>query len=368
MNANDAHRCWVEIDTTALRHNAYIARARVGPAVELMGVIKANGYGHGLAAVAKALADQAQSFGVANLREAVEARTVVPHPLLILGPALPEERKAITEGGFIASISSASEAQEFARAANGKAALVNCAIDTGMGRMGIAEVHAIDELRRIASLPQVEIHSISTHLPSSDEEPEFTREQLQHFTKLVAAIREQIPGRYKVHALSSGGVLGFCESCFDIVRAGLMLYGVSPAPEFQAGLRAPLTWKSHIVLVREVAVGTSVSYGRTWFAQRPTRIATLSVGYADGYPRSLSGRGASVLVRGRRCPVIGRVTMDLTMVDVTDVSSVNVGDEVVLLGRDGAEEISARELAERAGTIAWEIFTGIGSRVARVYV
>lgn len=368
MTANDAHRCWVEIDTAALRHNAQIARARVGPGVALLAVIKANAYGHGLAAVAQALAGDAELFGVANLREALEVRSVVAHPVLILGPALPAERAAIVEHGFIASISSAAEAEEFARAANGKRALVNCAIDTGMGRMGVAAANAIGELQRIAAIDAVEIHSVSTHLPSADEEPEFTREQLDRFTKLVAAIREQVAGSYKVHALPSGGVLAFCESCFDIVRAGLMLYGVSPAPEFQDGLRAPLTWKSHVVLVREVAPGTSVSYGRTWIAQRPTRVATLSVGYADGYPRSLSGRGAAVLVRGQRCPVIGRVTMDLTMIDVTDAGPVEVGDEVVLLGCDGDEEVSARELAERAGTIAWEIFTGIGSRVARVYV
>jgi alanine racemase len=332
-----------------------------------MAVIKANGYGHGLSAVAKALADDAQLFGVANLREALEARSVVPHPVLILGPALPVERAAIVEHRFIASISSAAEAEAFARAANGRTALVNCAIDTGMGRMGIAEANAVDELKRIAATPNVAIHSISTHLPSSDEDPEFTREQLARFTKLIAAVREQLPGSYKVHALPSGGVLGFCESCFDIVRAGLMLYGVSPAPQFQEGLRAPLTWKSHVVLVREVAAGSSVSYGRTWIAQRPTRIATLSLGYADGYPRSLSGRGAGVLLRGQRCPIIGRVTMDLTMIDVTDAGAVQVGDEVVLLGRDGGDEISARELADRAGTIAWEIFTGIAPRVARVY-
>ena len=368
MSPTDAYRCWVEIDTAALRHNAQVARARVAPGVALMAVIKANAYGHGLSAVAKALSNDAEIFGVANLREALEARSVVPHPVLILGPALPEERVAIVEHRFIASISSAGEAKEFSRAANGRTALVNCAIDTGMGRMGISEGEAVDELKRIAATPNVEIHSISTHLPSSDEELEFTREQLKRFTKLVGAIRGEVPGNYKVHALPSGGVLGFCESCFDFVRAGLMLYGVSPAPEFQKGLQPPLTWKSHIVLMRELPPGSSVSYGRTWFAPRLTRVATLSVGYADGYPRSLSGRGAAVLARGRRCPVIGRVTMDLTMIDVTDAGPLSIGDEVVLLGRDGDEEVSARELADRAGTIAWEVFTGIGSRVARVYV
>jgi alanine racemase len=368
VNATDAQRCWVEIDRAALRHNAQVARARVGPGVALLAVVKANGYGHGLTAVAQALADEAEMFGVANLKEALELRSVVPHPVLILGPALPAERAAIVEHQFVASVSSYAEAAEFEREANGRTALVNCKIDTGMGRMGLAETDALDELERIVALRAVKIHSISTHLPSGDEDADFTREQLDRFTRLVAQVRTRLPSGYKVHALPSAGVLGFHESGFDIVRAGLMLYGVSPLPEFQRELRPALTWKSHIVLLRNLPVGSSVSYGRTWIASRPTSVATLSVGYADGYPRSLSGRGAVVLVRGRRCPVIGRVTMDLTMIDVTDAGPISVGDEVVLLGCDGSEEVSARELADRSGTIAWEIFTGIGSRVARVYV
>ena len=368
MTANDRQRSWVEIDTSALRHNAQVARARVGPGVELLAVIKANGYGHGITAVAEALANDANLFGVANVQEALQARSVVPHPVVILGPALPAERSAIIEHQFIASVSSFAEAQEFARVMKGGTALLNCKIDTGMGRMGVRATDAIDEVKRIATLTSVEIHGISTHLPSADEDPEYTRGQLQRFTNLVAAIRAQLPGAYKIHALPSAGVLGFADSGFDIVRAGLMLYGVSPAPEFQHGLRAALAWKSHVALLRDLPAGSSVSYGRTWIAPRPTRVATLSVGYADGYPRSLSGRGAAVLICGQRCPVIGRVTMDLTMVDVTDIGPVAVGDEVILLGRDGNEEVCARELADRAGTIAWEIFTGIGTRVARVYV
>lgn len=357
-------RCWAEINLEALRQNARIARERAGAGVELLAVIKGNGYGHGLAAVAKALASEAQLFGVANLEEAIEARGVVPHPILILGPALPSERAAIVEHRFIPSISSFAEAQQFA--ASGQVA-INYKIDTGMGRMGALENVAVQELQRIVALGGIRLHSVSTHLPSADEDVAYTREQLARFEALVRQIRQYVPGDYKIHASPSAGVLGFDNSHFNIIRAGLLLYGISPAPQFQDGLQPVLSLKSRVALVRDLPAGSSISYGRTLVTDRPTRVATLSVGYADGYPRALSNRGAAVLIRGHRCPVLGRVTMDLTMVDATDLPDVAVEDEAVLIGRQGDKEITARELAERASTIPWEIFTGIGSRVARVY-
>lgn len=234
--------------------------------------------------------------------------------------------------------------------------------------MGIAENDAIDGLRRISALPNVKIHSISTHLPVADEDTSWTTTQLSRFTELAAKIREALPGTYKFHVLPSAGVLGFGSSAFDIVRAGLMLYGISPFPQLQDRLKPALTLKSRIVLLRDLPAGSSISYGRTFITQRRTRVATISIGYADGLPRAISGRDAAVLIGGCRCPVLGRVTMDLTMVNATEVDDVAIGDEAVLIGRQGSEEILATEMAARASTIAWEIFTGIGSRVARVYV
>lgn len=368
MTATDARRCWAEIDLDALRYNAHVARKRVGSGVQLLAVIKADGYGHGLAAVAKALRDQAQMFGVANLAEAIEAREIVPHPIVILGPALPSERAGIVAHHFIPSLSSLNEAQEFSRAAVGSAVAINCAIDTGMGRMGLRESEAVVDVGRIAALPNLEIHSISSHLPAAEDDATYTRSQLSRFRELVTRIRGEVPGNYLVHTLPSAGLLGFADSAFDIVRAGLMLYGSSPDREFQKLLRPVMALKSRVALVRDLAIGSSVSYGRTFIAPRPTRVATLSCGYADGFPRSVSNRDAAVLIGGQRCTVIGRVTMDLTMIDVTDLPSVSVGDEAVLIGRQGKEEIFATEVAERAGTIAWEILSRIGSRVARVYV
>jgi alanine racemase len=370
MTANEAQRCWAEVSVDALRHNARVACERIGPGSSLLAVVKANAYGHGLAPVVQALAKDAQLFGVANVQEALAVRSVVQHPVLIMGSALPLERSTIAQAGFIASISSFDEAQEFSRCGTAsEPAFLNCAVDTGMGRMGIAADHAEEEIGRIAALPHVRLHSVSTHLAAADEDPDFTKEQLMRFDDVVARVRAALPQHdFALHVLPSAGVLAHPDAAHHFVRAGLMLYGISPIAEFQPLLRPALTWKAHIVLVRELPAGSSISYGRTFVADRRMRVATLSVGYADGLPRALSNRGASVLIGGRRCSILGRVTMDLTMVDVSDVPVVTIGDEVVLIGKQGREEILATEMARCAGTIAWEIFTSIGSRVARVYL
>ena len=363
----ETFRCWAEIDRNALRHNAAVVRERIGSA-ELLAVVKADAYGHGMIRVAQALADDAQLFGVANLEEAIALRNELSHPIIILGPALPEERSTIAERGFIPSISTFAEAQDFARLARNPPLLINFKIDTGMGRMGVPEPDAVAVFKQIAALPNIKIHSISTHLPVSNEDAEYTRDELSRFGRDVKQLRAEVPGDYKVHVLQSAGVLAFNEEIFDIVRAGVVLYGISPLPEFQKLLKPVMTWKTRIALVRDMPEGSSISYGRTFITPRKMRIATLSAGYADGYPRNLSSRSAAVLVRGQRCPLLGRVTMDLMMIDVSKIDNVQLGDEVVLMGRDATEEISCAELADRAGTITWEIITRIGSRVQRVYV
>jgi alanine racemase len=369
VNAPPDFRCWVEIDSGALRHNAEVARERVGGKVNLLAVVKANGYGHGMVQVARALKNDVQLFGVANLQEALELRECgLAHPILILGPALPEERAAIIQHQFIASVSSLDEAQAFDRLTRANSATINFVIDTGMGRMGTWEDDAISELEKVSMLPNVAIHSISTHLPVADEDENFTRMELSRFRQLVRQIRSRVRANYAVHVLLSAGILAFPGESFDIVRAGLMLYGSSPSSGFQELLQPAMTFKSRVALLRNLPQGRSISYGRTFITPRPMRVATLSAGYADGYPRSLSNRDTAVLIRGQRCKVLGRVTMDLTMVDVTEIPGARIGDEAVLMGRQGEEEILASELAQLAGTIAWEIFTGIGSRVRRVYL
>lgn len=368
MNPETTYRCWAEIDRSALRHNAGVVREKLGPDVGLLAVVKANAYGHGMVGVAEALAKEAQFFGVANLEEAAILRREVRHPIVILGPALPEERVPIVEGRFIPSVSTFEEAQEFDRAAKALPVAINFVIDTGMGRMGVVQTEAMALFQRIAGLANIRIHSLSTHLPVSNEDADFTRAELAEFAALVKKLRAEFPGDYKVHVLQSAGTLAFADSPYDIVRAGIMLYGISPLPEFQKLLQPVMTWKTHIALIRDMPAGHGISYGRTFITPREMRVATLSAGYADGYPRHLSNREAAVLVRGQRCALLGRVTMDLMMIDVSGIEGGTVGDEVVLMGRQGGEEISATELADRAQTISWEITTRVGQRVRRVYV
>ncbi len=360
----ESYRCWAEIDRAALRHNARLVRERIGSS-EMLAVVKANAYGHGLLGVAQALADDAHLFGVANLEEALMLRDSLPHPIVILGPATPEERPVIAGRGFIPTISSLEEAQAFDRL---QPVAVNFKIDTGMGRMGVVQNEALEVFKRATALPNIEIHSISTHMPVSNEDADYTRDQVVRFQRIVEQIRAEVPGSYKAHMLQSAGTLAFNPPTFEIVRAGIMLYGISPLPEFRELLKPAMTWKTRICLVRDVPKGSSISYGRTFIAPRKMRVATLSAGYADGYPWHLSNRGAAVLVHGRRCPLVGRVTMDLIVIDASGLDDVQIGDDVVLMGRDGSEEISCAELGERAGTISWEIITRIGARVRRVYV
>jgi alanine racemase len=364
---NEAYRCWAEIDRSALRHNAKVVRDRIGSA-ELLAVVKANAYGHGLVGVAQVLADDAQLFGVANLEEATTLRAALPHPIIILGSAVPQERSAIAEHGFIPSVSTLEEAQDFNRLARGEPVAINFKVDTGMGRMGVVESEAVEVFKKVAALPKIKIHSVSSHMPVSNEDADYTRDELSRFRKIVGQFRAEVPGSYKAHVLQSAGVLAFADPTFDVVRGGIMLYGISPLPEFQKLLKPVMTWKTRIALIRDMPKDSSISYGRTFITPRQMRVATLSAGYADGYPRHLSNRGTAVLVRGKRCALLGRVTMDLIMIDVSGIEDVDLGEEVVLMGRQGDEEISCAELAERVETITWEIITRVGSRVPRVFV
>ena len=381
------HRTWAEINTAALRHNVAVVRAQAGERVRLMAVVKADAYGHGAEIVVPALADFVDAFGVANLAEAVEVSKVEgretkasepaplrpstlalrpPYLIFLFGPALPEERAEIVERRFVPMVSDLDEARAYSALAAGEPLDIHLKLDTGMGRIGIWQDDALETVRAIRALDGIRIAGLASHLPVADSDETFTRTQLDHFEKLVAQLRADGLASPVIHIENSGGIIGFPAHAGDMVRPGLMLYGSSPAPAFQPELRPVLTWKTRVVLVREVGEGRSVSYGRTFITVRPLRIATLAVGYADGYRRHLSGRGAEVLIGGKRCAVLGRVTMDQILADVTALPEVEPGEEVVLLGAQGDEEIFAAELAEKAGTIAWEIFTGIGPRVKRV--
>ncbi len=361
-------RCWSEIDLDALGHNAGAVAAHIGDRAGILAVVKADAYGHGLTEVARELASRVRMFGVANVAEARELRAAVPAArVLLLSPALPAERAEIVAGGFEPAISSVAEAVAFGAAAScAQPVPVHLVVDTGMGRMGIWEGEAVGAFRRIREIPGVRVVAVATHLPCADEDDAFTAAQLSRYAALVTALRAIDPTLEISHALNSAGLIRYRAHAPDLVRAGLVLYGESPLPDFREVLRPVLAMKSRVGLVRDLGPGRGICYGRTYVTTRPTRAATVCAGYADGYPRQLSGRGAEVLIRGRRCALLGRVTMDQIVVDATGVEGVEPGDEVVLLGRQGDEEITAVDLAARAGTIPWEIFTGMQCRDGRM--
>lgn len=367
------HRCWVEINLEALRQNADVLRGK--PGVELMAVIKANAYGHGAAAVARALQGRVALLAVANLREAEEIEvTKVAAPILLLSTCLPEEREAVLRDQLRFCVSSLEEAAAWDAAAGklGVRGHGHVMIDTGMGRMGFPEAGwGEGTARSLLGFSKIEWESLASHLPVADDDPQFTKAQMERFRQCVEKARAAGLRPRWVHLDNSIALLAYpqtAEFC-NLARPGLALYGIAPLPAYQDRLRPVLVWKTRVTLVRKLPAGQGVSYGRTEILKRDSIVATLGCGYADGYPRQVSGRGAAVLIRGARCPVLGRVTMDQTMVDVTDLApGIEAGDEAVLIGTDGGQTVTVNEVAAQAGTIPWHIFTGITARVERVLV
>ena len=368
---NLRHRCWVEVDLEAIRKNADVLKAHSRG--ELLAIVKANAYGHGAAAVARALEGRAALLGVANLHEAedVEA-TKTTAPIVLLGACLPEEREPALRDGLQVCVSSVEEAAEWDALAGrlGVTAHAHVVIDTGMGRMGFPEeTWSADVARQLMSFRHIYWEGLASHLPSADEDETFTLAQIERFRSVVQTARVGGLTPRWIHLDNSAGLLGFpqtAEFC-NLARPGLALYGVSPLPRHADLLEPALIWKTRVIQVRALPAGHGISYGRVDKLKRVSRVATLACGYADGYPRQVSGKGASVLIHGRKCPLLGRVTMDQIMVDVTDASpSVEIGDEAVLLGQQGDAKISVDELAAQAATIPWHIYTGITARVERV--
>jgi alanine racemase len=361
-------RCWAEIDIEAMRSNLRTIRSMVAPGVRLIAVVKADAYGHGLPEVARQLDRETDLFGVASLSEAQTIRsTGAQAPVLILGPALPEERQTIVDDLFIPSVSTVEEAKGYAECVRpGDRFPIHFVIDTGMGRIGSSEEEADQVFSAVSVMTQLQVKAVSSHLPVADEDENYTVRQLARFRAIAASLlAEEQPAAI----LNSAGVMRFGRSATpgDLVRVGLSVYGISPLSTFQEKFRPAMTLKTRVVLVRLLGPGRTISYGRTFVTTGQTKVATLCAGYGDGINRHLSGQATDVLIQGRRCRLLGRVTMDQVMVDVTHLDHVEPGDEVVLFGRQGDQEILASELASKAGTVAWEIFTGITKRVVRIY-
>lgn len=363
-----------EIDLAGVRHNFSVAQQAAGGA-QILAVVKANAYGHGAVLVAHALREAGATFlAVALVEEGLELRNAgIDLPILVLGGSYDGGYDLLVEAELIPTVFRPEHLVRLGAAAKaaGRSVLAHLKVDTGMGRIGVRpeELAAfLDEARRH---PQVRLDGVLTHFANADlSDPQLTARQVASFEAAVAqVVAAGHSPRYR-HLSNSAAVLSRPElrgqGLVNLVRPGLLLYGLAPA-QWLAG-RAPLipvlTWKTAITHLKRVPEGTPVSYGSTWTSERESVIATLPVGYADGYSRHNSSR-ASVIVRGQRVPIVGRVCMDMCMADVTDVPAVDVGDEVVLLGRQGQAQITAEELASISDTIHYEILCSVGARVPR---
>jgi len=371
----DHSRNGAVIDLSALAHNLNQARSLLPPHTGIMGVVKADAYGHGLVPVSKALMKAgAQSLGVAHFHEALELRKCgINLPVFILsGFRTRDEAAALVENALSPVVFDLSSAETLAEEALrlGKKAALHVKVDTGMGRLGVPHTELAPFLERVASFASLDVRGLLSHLSSADEtDRSFTNTQILNFKQAVAKGRDLgLP--LPVNSLAnSAGVMAHPESHFDMVRPGIMLYGGLPCPGFKSPvpLKPVMTFRGEVLQVREVPAGVPISYSRTYHTRGNQRIAVLSAGYADGLPRTLSNRG-EVLIGGRRASIVGRVCMNLTMADVTASPDVSPGDEAVFLGcRDGVC-LTGDEVASRADTISYEVFCSIGQRSTRNYV
>lgn len=370
------HRCWAEIDLSALRENLAWIRHAVGAEQRIITVVKADAYGHGLKQIAALLMQSGTDvFGVANLTEARAIRSVGKGwPILMLGACLPDEVEAAVRDQVMPTISSLAEAQRFSAAGAKlrRTVDVHLKVDTGMGRLGAKPKEVVSLAQAITQLPHLNLRGLYSHFSSAEDDAKYSCLQRELFVSIVDEIKTLGLKPDFIHLRNSGGVIFEPDTVSNTVRPGLLVYGITPPGKrrLPAGLQGKLcpalTWKCQVSFVKTVEAGQRLSYGGTFTATKRMKVATISAGYGDGYLRSGSNH-SKVLIGGRLCPVLGRVTMDQMLVDVSRVKSVAAGDEVVLLGKQGEKEITAAQLANWLGTIPWEVLTSITYRVTRLY-
>ena len=369
MPPQNLGRTWVEIDSAALIGNVILAREAAEQAA-VMAVVKADAYGHGLAGVTSQISLQVDAFGVATLAEALTVREAVgaSSMVMVLGALLEEEREPALLSKLHVTVSSLHEAREYNKlaVALGSSFPIHLVADTGMGRLGFLENEFVAAAAQIATMPGLTIEGFATHFPSADEDQKFTENQARRFLDICRQTGLKPPW---IHLANSAGIIGFGNAGGTMVRPGLMLYGIPPVAgsKYADRLNPALEWKSRITQVRKLPAGSGISYGQTFVTTQETRIATIAAGYGDGYPRSLSGTAAEVIIAGRRCPLLGKITMDMMMADVSHLETApSPGDTATLIGGDNNAPVTVVELAKKAGLIPWEILTGISPRVTRV--
>lgn len=372
---------WAEIDLSAIAHNTRALRAATHPGARMMAVVKADGYGHGAIPVAEtALKNGADFLGVARVEEGIHLRRsgITAPPILIFGYITPDDAPAAIVHDLIVSVSSLEYAREAARCAGGGRLRVHLKLDTGMGRLGamtfgdperLAVVKR--EIAEILNLPGLSVEGVYTHFAASDTlDKTHARLQFSRFMDFLDDMGRAGMSFDLCHCCNSAGIMELPEAHLDMVRAGIALYGLYPSDEVdksRIALKPAMTLKSRVLHVKRVPAGFTVSYGMTWTAHDSTTIATVGIGYADGLRRALSNKG-EMLVRGLRAPIVGRVCMDLTMLDVGGIPGVSVGDEVVVFGRRETGAPTADEMAELLGTINYEVLPGLTDRPKRLYV
>ena len=365
---------YVEVDLAAVRANMVGVRERVGADITVIAVVKADGYGHGAVEVSRTLLEAgADMLAVALPAEGVELRQArVTCPILVMGSMLGREVPVALDHDLMLTIFSEPFAEEVSREAQARGVRcpVHVKVDTGMGRLGILADEALMCVPRIAGLPGLEVVGLSTHFPSADEaDKTYTRHQVATFRAVLDGLHAAgLAFRY-VHAANSAAVLDVAEAHFSAVRPGIILYGLAPSEDLlhPLSLTPALALKSVVTYLKQVPAGAPLSYGRTYTTRRPSLIASVPVGYADGYPRAL-GNKAKVTIRGCFAPVVGRVCMDQFLVDVTDVPEVGVGDEVVLYSSNADDPNCVEATARLLGTIPYEVVVAITGRVPRIYL
>lgn len=368
-------RVWAEINLDALHHNIHQVRSAINHR-QLLFAIKADAYGHGLKEIAQAAQSEVDAFGVASVEEGVRCRRagVLDTTVLILSPVPQEAIPELFEHRLMPTVSEFSFARLLSQEAlrRNSTIPIHIEVDTGMGRTGVSLTEALEFITRVVALPGIRLAGVFTHFPAADTDIYFTRHQVKEYLQLIQQLADRGVRGFLRHAANSAGCLNIPEAQLDMVRPGLMVYGIMPLSYHLGHRQAPLSLKpvmslrSRIVSLREYPAGTSISYERTYFTTRPSKIAVISVGYGDGYPHSLTNRGYC-LIHGKKAPVVGNVSMDLTMVDVTEIPQVELWDTVTLLGSTDGQTICANELALLAQTIPYEIICRISPRVPRIY-
>ena len=367
-------RAWVEIDLPAIDRNVGRIKQALPRHVRYVAVVKADAYGHGMPEVARRLLQAGvDAFAVANVAEAIRLREVGHEgDTLLLSPTLPEEVARAAEHGFDLTINSLEEAKAFAAwgSAHGRPVRVHVKVDTGMGRAGVWHERAREVFALVLASPGLAWRGVYTHFSDADADAAYTAQQRRIFLELLEAIPANVRAQLLIHADNSAGLESFsAASPFNAVRIGLMQYGLPPsAGSFLASLRPDpvLSFHARVVLVKDLPKGTAISYNRTKTLSRDSRVAIVAVGYGDGVPTAASNRG-SFLVCGQRCPILGRVTMDQTVIDVTDVPAAAVGDIATILGAQGADRITVAEFCAWSDCIPWEALCTLTQRVQRVY-